>query len=412
MPIGNGLAIIRGGFDIPPVGVDDSYTTTVGESKIFSPLDNDTDPDLFPTNGDLTIKSCDTISSANNLVTLNADKKTVTYSPRAGYFGTDTFKYKAFDSLIESNETTVSVIVTCLPPVITDKKLNFNVGNDYVINIRDADFDSANVFFVGGLPDRDVNPVPQNVTIVPGSVSVAGNGFRLLGVVDNHKITLRCSADAVIGGVPTPISVTYTIINQCGLTTTATVNGFIDAATKRRFVFDFDYLVLTYTFNDGNDLDTRTRLVSPDIGQNAAGTYLGWGQQRSATRNSKNILVWGGDNTGRGQESCIFYLNELVSQFPDMTDITIDCRAMWYGSTGTLVNIAAFLAKGGTPFKTGFSYGVNSATNTQTIASFQRVMSYSSQTAEDSGQRVATLKYNIPTVTGIFDSNDTTTPSV
>lgn len=412
MPIGNGLAIIKGGYNTPPVGVDDGYSTTVGEVKNFTPLDNDSDPDLFPTNGALTIKSCDTVSSNNNTVTLNVDKKTVTYTPRVGYYGTDTFKYKAFDSLAESNETTVSVLVTCLPPVITDKKLNFNVGNDYVINIRDADFDSANVHFVGGLPDRDVNPVSQAVTVVPGSVSVTGNGFSLISVVDNHKILLRCASDAVVGGVAVPISVTYTIINQCGLTSTATVNGFIDSVTRRRFVFDFDYLVLTYTFNDGSDLDTRTRIVSPDVGQNSAGSYLGWGQGSSLKRNSDTLLVWGGDNTGTGNESCIFYLQSLISQFPTLTDLTIDCRAMWYGSTGTLVSMNAYLAKGGTAFKSGFTYGVNGATNVQRLESFQRVVSYASQNAGDSGARVATLQYNIPTVTGIFDSNDTTTPSV
>jgi hypothetical protein len=405
MPIGNGLAVIKGGYNFPPVAVDDNYTTTVGESKNFTPLSNDSDPDLFPTNGVLTIDSCDTVSSANNTVTLNPDKKTVTYSPRVGYYGTDTFKYKAFDSLSQSNEATVSIIVTCNPPIITDKKLNFNEGNDYVIDITNPAADPANIFFVGGLPDRDDNLMAQPIRIVAGSVSVAGTGISLLGSTDT-TISLRCAAGSLIGGIASPISVTYTIINQCGLKSTATMNGFIDPPTKRRFVFDFDYLVLTYSFTDGDDLDTRTRIVDPNIGD-----FIGWGKSSSVTQNTKTLLQWGGDNTGTGEESCMFFTRELVSEFPTITNFTLDCRCMWFGTVGRQpVKIKAFLAKGGTTFKTGFSFGVNGASDSQTIASFQKIISYASKNAADDGVRLATLKYDINSVTGIFDSNDTTTP--
>jgi hypothetical protein len=85
---------------------------------------------------------------------------------------------------------------------------------------------------------------------------------------------------------------------------------------------------------------------------------------------------------------------------------------MWYGSTGTLVSMAAYLAKDGTVSKNGYTFDVNNPTNVQRLESFQRVVSYASRNAGDSGARVSTLTYNIPTVTGIFDSNDTTTPSV
>ncbi len=396
----------------PPIVADDNYTTTVGESKDFTPLSNDSDPDLYPQNAVLTIKSYDLVSSKNNTISLKSDRKTLTYTPKAGFYGTDSFKYTAFDSVLESNQATVNVIVTCNPPIITQKKLNFNQNNDYVIDITNPNADPQNIYFVGGLPDRDGNLVTQPIRIVEGSVSVNGTGLTLVGNT-NTTITLKCGKDINVGGNPIPITVTYTIINQCNLTTTATMSGFIDVASKRRFVFDFDYLVLTYAFTDGSDLDTRTRIVTPDVGQNAARTYLGWGQDSSITRNNKELLVWGGDNTGTGEESCIFYTRNLVSEFPNLTSFIIDCRCMWFGSVGEQpVKIKAYLAKGGTVQKSQYSYSVRNPDVVQIIDSFQKVISYKSRDSADSGVRVATLQYDIPTSTGIFDSDDTTTPSV
>lgn len=300
----------------------------------------------------------------------------------------------------------------CNPPIITEKKLNFNEGNDYVIDITNPNADPENIYFVGGLPDRDDNLMYQTIKIVNGSVSVTGNGLTLLGNTDT-TISLRCITGVAVNGVGIPITVKYTIANQCNITTTATMSGFIDVITKRRFIFDFDYLVLTYGFTDGRDLDTRTRIVTPDVGQNSVGEYVGWGQNSIIKKNGKDLIIWGGDNKGSGEESCIFYTRNLVSQFPNLTSFTIDCRCMWFGSVGQQpVKIKAFLAKGGTTFKSGFSYGVKDPVNTQSINSFQKIITYFSKEETDSGVRLATLQYDILTSTGIFDSNDTTTPSV
>jgi hypothetical protein len=402
MPLGIPRIFLRNS-NLPPEAVDDEYTTTVGQCISFNPLLNDKDPDVFPSK-QLIVKTFDAISTGNNNITLSADNKNMAYCPAMGYHGEDTFTYKCYDGMLESNTATVTVAVICLPPIISPKVLNFNENNDYVIKIFNPSFDSANVYFTDGKPDRDINPIPQTVKIKTGSVSVAGTGFSLITSNDD-SIQLRCAS--VIGTVASAISVTYTLINACGLETTATINGYIDPSTRRRFVFDFDYLVLTYEFNDGIDLDTRTKLVSPDIGMN---NYLGWGQGSSSSNGGKIILQWGGDNRGTGQESCIFYTRTLLERFPTTTDLTIDCRAMWYGSRGTLVKIKAYLAKGGTVYKSGYTFGVNRPDNTQIVASFQKIITTESQDENNRGERVATLMYNIPTVTGIFNSADTTTP--
>jgi hypothetical protein len=53
-------------------------------------------------------------------------------------------------------------------------------------------------------------------------------------------------------------------------------------------VVEADYMVLTYEFTDGQDLDTRTRVVTPIIGQTTTCEYVGWDK-----RNSFQLIILG-----------------------------------------------------------------------------------------------------------------------
>jgi hypothetical protein len=92
-----------------PDAVDDSATTSQDTPVTIDVLANDTDPD-----GDaLTVTSL--TQPANGSATNNGDG-TVTYSPNAGFSGTDVFTYTISDGHGGSDTATVSVVVFPPPP--------------------------------------------------------------------------------------------------------------------------------------------------------------------------------------------------------------------------------------------------------------------------------------------------------
>jgi len=112
---------------------------------------------------------------------------------------------------------------------------------------------------------------------------------------------------------------------------------------------------------------------------------------------------------------------QLKASYPSATSMVVDLRAFWYNTQGFQpVNVAATLWKGGTPIKQGaggnpaYSYTNPTATATLNIASVGKQITLAPTTnkQQSSGERVATLTYNLSTNTGSFNINDTTTPSV
>lgn len=181
------------------------------------------------------------------------------------------------------------------------------------------------------------------------------------------------------------------------------------------FTFDADYMMLTYEFTNGSDLDTRTRIVSPFVGQDTQNEYLGWDVQSQWPTTGTAYLTWGGDNTGTGFESVLVNLNQFSTVNPSATELVIDLRAFWFGTVGTNnVNVAARLWKGGTPTKSGYLWTNSTATGTYNIDSVGKQVTSTGAPNKSlsSGQRIATLTYNLTTGQGILNNNDTTTPSV
>ncbi len=96
----------------PPVAVDDTATTLSNTPVIIYVLENDIDVD-----GDqLTVASV--TQATEGSVSINADNKTVTYSPNTGFIGTDSFTYVANDGEADSNVATVSIAITPAAPQI------------------------------------------------------------------------------------------------------------------------------------------------------------------------------------------------------------------------------------------------------------------------------------------------------
>jgi len=177
------------------------------------------------------------------------------------------------------------------------------------------------------------------------------------------------------------------------------------------FKFDAEYIIITYKYTDGQDLDTRTRMISPSQSQVAwitpytetlpynpgvngspfSSNWIGhtskapWSNQTKAmsftpgattstsppagyynlpqTGNNPNgtfsILWHAGDNTGLGSdpnayETVLINVQAFKFHYPGQSIIRIDCRAMWWAVLGTgPVVLGVDLYKGGNPQKPG-----------------------------------------------------------
>jgi len=106
-----------------PVAVDDSYDVNEGASlTVAAPgvLGNDSDP------GGLALSAVLATGPPHGALTFNADGS-FTYTPTAGFSGTDSFTYTAHDAFLGSNTATVTIHVHA-PPVAVNDPYDVNEG--------------------------------------------------------------------------------------------------------------------------------------------------------------------------------------------------------------------------------------------------------------------------------------------
>ena len=272
------------------------------------------------------------------------------------------------------------------------------------MNTEAAVIVTSNFCFVGKWNCDDTTHVPPGGQVVYLDAS---------GIQQTH--TGICGKDVVTINAQSIVSSVGVDAVDCGVT---------------EFTFDADYAVLTYKFSDATDLDTRSRIVEPNIGMN---NYLGFAagacfpaDSSWSTTNIPNAAVidWSGDNTGTGYESILVDIQKLKVLKPDMINFVVDLRAAWFrvGSPmGVLpVEVKAIFYKGGTMLKSqpvtnplSYEYTNPTATNSLQVTSDSKVINTRFQA--DGGvrlQRLAVFKYNVVTKVGSFDINDTTTPAL
>ncbi|MCI0443225.1 Ig-like domain-containing protein, partial [bacterium] len=159
----------------PPVAVDDGYSTPKNtQLNVSAPgvLGNDSDE-----NGDA-INSVLDSGTSNGTLNFNSDGS-FTYTPDAGFIGSDSFTYHANDGLVDSTIATVTISVTNSAPVAvndsysTVHNVQLNVGAPGVLsNDSDADGDALNAV-------KDTDPPNGTVTLnADGSFTYTPNtGF-------------------------------------------------------------------------------------------------------------------------------------------------------------------------------------------------------------------------------------------
>jgi hypothetical protein len=94
-----------------PFSLDDAATTTRRQAIIIPVVDNDGDPD-----GHL-LSIASVTQGGYGDVTINEDRRTVTYRPNGVFVGTDTFSYEVTDGKGGSNRATVHVSIINNAPV-------------------------------------------------------------------------------------------------------------------------------------------------------------------------------------------------------------------------------------------------------------------------------------------------------
>jgi hypothetical protein len=147
-----------------PVAVADSYSTDFDTAlTVAAPgvLGNDTDVDSNP------LTAVKVSNPANGATTLTADGS-FTYTPNAGYFGADSFTYKANDGAADSNVVTVTITVNApanTAPVAVNDSYSTDFGAELTIPAPGV---------LGNDTDTDSNPLTAVM------VSDPANGAAML----------------------------------------------------------------------------------------------------------------------------------------------------------------------------------------------------------------------------------------
>lgn len=200
-------------FNSSPTAVADSTSTSEGLPTRISVLDNDTDPDI----GDV-LTVTDFAQAANGVVELNADGS-FTYTPTAGFSGTDTFSYTISDeasawhthglfssSRSHKSTATVTIAVTAAPTAINDSATVVEDSTANVIDVlgndSDSDGDALTVTGVGEATHGGAVTVnPEGVIIYTPTADFNGDDTFTYTVSDGTQ-----TATATVTVTVTPVN--------------------------------------------------------------------------------------------------------------------------------------------------------------------------------------------------------------
>lgn len=182
------------------------------------------------------------------------------------------------------------------------------------------------------------------------------------------------------------------------------------------YVFNWlaDYMVITYQFTDGMDLDTRTKFVDPTEYVYGTNDYMGWARAGEVWFidgvGYRDVAVWAGDNQGTGYESVLVDISAMRSLYDEISTIKIDCRSFWYVTVGlNKVVLAVDLYRGGTmEVHDNYLWTNPTATESKSLGFTTKAVTLKSKDPSTNGERVCVMNYNIKTGAGFVDINDTT----
>ncbi len=176
----------------PPVAVNDTYSTAQ-DTMLTVPapgvLANDTDPDG---NSLLAEKATD---PAHGTLTLNANGS-FSYTPAPGFFGTDSFTYRADDGYEFSAAATVTITVSAAPPVnvapvlgaIGVKSVNELTQLAFTATATDSNGDTLTYSLTGAPSGAAINSATGVFTWTPSEAQGPGT-YTITVVVSDGALT-------------------------------------------------------------------------------------------------------------------------------------------------------------------------------------------------------------------------------
>lgn len=374
---------------------------------------------------------------------------------------------------VDSSTKSVTTSINYISLSISNVNVTYDTSNTRKVKITTVGFTTTQLSLIGYVNVNVISPV-GTLTITNNVIDSRTNNILFTTIdLTNEDDTVKTDYTSVQAIIPSelnacsnPITGTYnktpkllsstltasvtvaatiTKIQEVVVSLTSTLTASVTMnnpqiyVSVNRFTFDADYLMVQYEFTNGQDLDTRTRMVTPDIGQDTTIEYIGYGANYCSSYNystngiyplasgSNYILKHACDNEGTGFEAVLINLNNFTASYPAENEITIDCRAWWYTTVGTNpVKLNVTLWKGGTivqptfnnnALPTHYTFTNPTATNTLELKSSGSTVQgpkLSSTTAplSNNAYRVGVIKYNLTTNVGTIDNADTTTPCI
>ncbi len=240
-----------------PVAVDDSYTlvkNTTLSIVASGVLGNDSDVDLGTV-----LTSTKVSDPANGTLILNSNGS-FDYTPSVGFDGTVTFKYIANDGTADSNEATVTILVTNNSPVAgTD---TYTVDEDGLLKVTNSDVN--HLLINDSDPNGDpltisagTNPSHGDLTYLGSDGSFSYEPFDDFNGNDSFTYTLSDGTTSVTGTV----NITVTPINDAPV-----------AVDDSDFT-DEDTAVTTNVLANDSDIDGDVLTIS-SVTQGSNGTVV------------------------------------------------------------------------------------------------------------------------------------------
>lgn len=265
-----------------------------------------------------------------------------------------------------------------------------------------------------GAPER-----PVELPLVPTGVVLQVASLPLTNPISAAVLasSLQPAAATLSDPIPLPRPPPVPSLGANGIGQLARVPGMgkgggLDGSLSTSVQFDADYILLTYEFSAGRDLDTYSEILD-------AASMAGNGMLQTTTKDlplplgfdcnsgmyqpaRNSYFYWAGDNTGVGFESVLVDVRRLAWLYPRLEEFAVDCRAYWFETPSIKpVTVRATLIKGGEMQARDFCFqnkGCDAATVIGARSKSIRVM-------RGSTQRIAVLVYNLRTKEGRFEEN-------
>lgn len=210
-----------------PIAIDNAVITNANSAIVIAILANDIKGDSNINPGSVVI----TQQPTNGTVSLDPITGAVTYTPNAGFYGTDNFKYTVKDMSGDvSNIANVSITVNQAPTAVDDNVLTeINTAVTLTVLANDIKYGSATIVTGSIVITQQPTNGILNLNLVTGVVTYTPNtGY--VGT-DLFKYTFKDSNGAVSNMATVTIIVTDKPkigLAKAGVSTVKTINGSYD----------------------------------------------------------------------------------------------------------------------------------------------------------------------------------------